>query len=80
MHAWSSPRIDDIMLLLDGQQASGSVYRKCRFHHIIGYGAAYFSYSYAIALSAAIWQNCFPDGQMNRASGLLHDLRGREQL
>lgn len=40
-----------------------------RFHHLVGYGATYFSYSYAQALSSAIWQQYFPDGRMSRASG-----------
>lgn len=40
-----------------------------RFHHIVGYGATYYSYLYAQALSSAIWQQHFVDGNINRSSG-----------
>lgn len=33
-----------------------------------------------MALSSAIWQQYFPDGRMNRASGLWHDTSGAPTL
>jgi Zn-dependent oligopeptidase len=41
----------------------------CRFHHLVGYGATYYSYLYAQALSSAIWQQHFANGQITRSSG-----------
>ncbi len=35
----------------------------------MGYGATYYSYLYAQALSSAIWQQHFANGQINRSSG-----------
>lgn len=40
-----------------------------RFHHLVGYGATYYSYLYAQALSSAIWQQHFANGQISRSSG-----------
>ncbi|EIE23493.1 zincin [Coccomyxa subellipsoidea C-169] len=42
---------------------------QARFHHLVGYGATYYSYLYAQALSSAIWQQHFANGQINRSSG-----------
>ncbi|KAK9905894.1 hypothetical protein WJX75_008266 [Coccomyxa subellipsoidea] len=42
---------------------------QARFHHLVGYGATYYSYLYAQALSSAIWQQHFANGQITRSSG-----------
>ncbi|CAL8472167.1 g11709 [Coccomyxa elongata] len=42
---------------------------QARFHHLVGYGATYYSYLYAQALSSAIWQQHFANGQISRSSG-----------
>ena len=40
-----------------------------RFYHLVGYGATYYAYLYAQALSAAIWQQQFDNGPITRAAG-----------
>ena len=43
-----------------------------RFHHLVGYGATYYAYLYAQALSAAIWQQQFANRPLTRAAGAPH--------
>ena len=74
LHAWECVVYGEGKTLC--WQAFLEMHHDCRFHHFVGYGAVYFSYPYAVALSSAIWQQHFPDGRMHRASGLLHDLSG----
>jgi hypothetical protein len=43
----------------------------CRFTHLIGYGASYYSYLYAQCLSAAIWQDTLQADPLSRSAGEL---------
>eukprot|EP01128_Nolandella_sp_AFSM9_P004839 TRINITY_DN2258_c0_g1_i1.p1 TRINITY_DN2258_c0_g1~~TRINITY_DN2258_c0_g1_i1.p1 ORF type:complete len:718 (+),score=86.12 TRINITY_DN2258_c0_g1_i1:89-2242(+) len=40
-----------------------------KFGHLVGYGAAYYSYLYCNSNSAAIWEHLFQDEPLSRAAG-----------